>query len=131
LIPFIIDLMDKSKTHTIAFSDFWSKLKDSINGYSDDKKSNEYHTKEFGTIYRNSISNILQKLGVNSKRHNSFTELIFNHKKIMKNASQYNKSFQTKIDFEEGEGYEGCERSIEVDIVNNQMHSEDIRIINT
>ena len=46
----------------------------------------------------------------------------------MKNASQYNKSVQTKIGFEEGEG---CERSIKDDIDNNQMHSEDIRIINT
>ena len=120
--------MDKSKTHTIAFSDFRSKLKDSINGYSDDKKPNEYHTEEFGTIYRNSISNILQNLGVDSKRHNSFTKLIFNCNKIMKNASQYNISVQTKIDSEEGEG---CERSIEDDIDNNQIHDEYIRIINT
>jgi hypothetical protein len=54
--------MDKSKTYAIVFSDFWSKLKDSINVYCDDKKPNEYHTKEFGTIYRNSITNVLQKL---------------------------------------------------------------------
>ena len=46
----------------------------------------------------------------------------------MKNASQYNISVQTKIDFEEGEG---CERSVEVGIDNNQMHIEDICIINT
>ena len=52
--------MDKSKTHTIVFSDFWSKLKDSINGYSDDKKPNEYYTKEIGTIYRNFITNVLK-----------------------------------------------------------------------
>jgi hypothetical protein len=62
LIRFIKDLIDKSKTYAIVFSDFWSKLKDSINVYCDDKKPNEYHTKEFGTIYRNSITNVLQKL---------------------------------------------------------------------
>ena len=50
--------------------------------------------KNYGTIYRNSISNVLQKLGVDSKRHNRFTELIFNQKKIMKNSSQYNISIQ-------------------------------------
>jgi hypothetical protein len=54
--------------------------------------------------------------------------LIFNHKKILKNASQYNISVQTKNDFEEGEG---CERSVEVDIDNNQIHIEDICIVNT
>jgi len=57
-------------------------LKDKLNGYFDEKKPNEYPTEEFGTIYRNSISNVFQKLGVDSKRHNRFTELIFNLKKL-------------------------------------------------
>jgi len=73
---------------TIAFSEFWSELKYQIDGYSDDKKPNEYSTEDYRTIYRNSISNVLQKMGVDSKRHNNYTELIFNRKKIMKNASQ-------------------------------------------
>ena len=30
-----------------------------IEGYSDEKKPNEYQTLEYGTIYNNSISNIL------------------------------------------------------------------------
>src|SRR3954447_24421922 len=90
LIPIIIDLMEKSKTKIISFTDFWSELKDKLNGYFDEKKPNEYPTEEFGTVYRNSISNVLQKIGVNSKRDNNLTELIFNHKKIMENASQYN-----------------------------------------
>jgi len=127
LIPIIIDLMEKSKTNKITFSDFWYILKDSINGHFDEKKPNEYHTEEFGTIYRNTVSNILQKLGVDSKRHNRFTELIFNRKKILKNASQYNISIQTKLDFEDGECCERCEHPIECSNVNNQMHGEDIR----
>jgi len=57
-------------------------LKDKLNGYFDEKKPNEYPTEEFGTIYRNSISNVFQKLGVYSKHHNRFTELIFNLKKL-------------------------------------------------
>ncbi len=123
--------MEKSKTKTIAFSDFWSELKDNINGYFDEKKPNEYHTEEFGTIYRNSISNVLQKLGVDSKRHNSFTELIFNRKKIMKNASQYNISIQTKLDSEDSVSCEGCEHPIEDTVENNSICCEDIRNKNT
>jgi len=122
LIPIIIDLMEKSKTKIISFTDFRYELKDKLNRYFDEKKPNEYLTEEFGTIYRNSISNVLQKIGVNSKRHNSFTGLIFNRKKIMKNASQYNISIQTEI-----EDSEGCDHHIESGTNTNQMLSEDIR----
>jgi len=123
LISIIIDLMEKkSKTKIISFIDFWSELKDKLNGYFDEEKPNEYPTEEFGTVYRNSISNVLQKIGVNSKRHNNFTELIFNRKKIMKNASQYNISIQTEI-----EDSEGCDHHIESGTDTNQMLSEDIR----
>ena len=122
LIPIIIDLMEKSKTKIISYTDFWYELKDKLNRYFDEKKPNEYPTEEFGTIYRNSISNVLQKIGVNSKRHNSFTGLIFNRKKIMKNASQYNISIQTEI-----EDSEGCDHHIEGGTNTNLMLSEYIR----
>jgi hypothetical protein len=127
IIPIILYLIDKSKTKTIAFSDFWSELKYQISGYFDEKKPNEYHTEEYGTIYRNSISNVLQKLGVDSKRHNRFTELIFNRKKIMKNASQYNISIQTKLDPEDSVSCERCEHHMGNTIENNQMLDIDIR----
>jgi hypothetical protein len=127
LIPLIIDLIEKSKTKTISFSDFWTELKDKINGYFDEKKPNEYHTEDYGTIYRNSISNVLQKLGVDSKRHNIFTELIFNRRKIMKNASQYNISIQTKLEAEDSECCERCEHPIEEGTNTSQMLKEDIR----
>ncbi len=129
LFPIIIELLHESKTKIISFSDFWNRLKDNINGHFDDKKPNEYHTEEFGTIYRNSISNILQKFGVDSKRHNQYTELVFNTKKIQKNASQYNISIQTKLSFE-GERCDSSEHPIEDVIENNQMCANDIRSIN-
>jgi hypothetical protein len=62
---------------------------------------------------------------VDSKRHNSFRELIFDYKKIMKNASQYNISIQTKI--EDSEGYERCEHPLGDGINSTNMHGEDIR----
>ncbi|HEY0579176.1 MAG TPA: hypothetical protein VGC75_00575 [Candidatus Nitrosocosmicus sp.] len=40
----------------------FSKVVSHIRFYFEEKKPNEFHTEEFGTIYRNSISNILQKL---------------------------------------------------------------------
>jgi hypothetical protein len=50
------------------------------------------------------------------------SELIFNRKKIMENASQYNISIQTEI-----EDSEGGDHHIEGGTNTNQMISEDIR----
>ncbi len=97
LVPIIIELMVQSKSNKIKFSNFWDRLRSVIPGHFDEKRPNEYHTEDFGVIYRNSISHTLQKLGVGTKRHNSFVELIFNFKKIMKIASQYNVSVQTSL----------------------------------
>lgn len=118
IIPIIIDLMEESKAKTVTFSMFWDKLQYYINGRLDEKKPNEYHTEDFGTIYRNSVSNILQKLGVDSKHHSRYTELIFDNKKIMKNACQYNISIQTKLDADAH-----CERSEDSigDIIQNEQ----------
>ena len=126
IIPIIVDLMDESKTKTITFSIFWTKLQDYIKGRLDEKKPNEYHTEDFGTIYRNSISNILQKLGVDSKHHSRYTELIFDNKKIMKNACQYNISIQTKLD-DEGAHCERSEDSIGNTTQNEQILESDNR----
>lgn len=111
LIPIIIELMHESKKKVVAFSDFWTRLKENVNGHFDERKPNEYHTEEFGTIYRNSISNMLQKLGVESKHHSRFTELIFNKKKILRIAVQYNYQIQTSLDFENDDGGENNARN--------------------
>ncbi|KAA2283097.1 hypothetical protein [Candidatus Nitrosocosmicus sp. SS] len=99
LLPLILQLMEEeSKIGTITFSHFWENVLYYIRGKLDERKPNEYHTEDFGTIYRNSISNVLQKLGVTSKHHRKHTELIFDKNKVLKNASQYNISFQTKLE---------------------------------
>jgi hypothetical protein len=68
----------------------------------------------------------LQKLGVDSKRHNRFTELVFNTKKIQKNASQYSIFIQTKLSFE-GERCDSSEHPTDDTRENNQMCDNDIR----
>jgi hypothetical protein len=81
IIPILVDLMNESKTKTIAFSIFRAKLQYYIQGRLDERKPHECHTEDFGTMYRKSISNIFQKLGVDSKHHSRYTELIFDNKK--------------------------------------------------
>lgn len=109
LIPIIIKLMYESKLRKIKFSEFWQGMMNNIRGKLNENKPNEYNTEDYGTIYRNTISNTLQKLGVITKHHNSYTELIFEDKKVIRSASQYNISIQTNIQYFNGEHGERCE----------------------
>jgi hypothetical protein len=62
----------------------WDELRTSIlDGYYDEKKPNEYQTLEYGTIYNNSISNILEHtFGGRSKHKESGNLFIFDPKNL-------------------------------------------------
>jgi hypothetical protein len=113
LMPIIVELMKESKTRIIKFSDFWLPLISTIKGKLNENKPNEYNTEDYGTIYRNSVTPTLHKLGVKTKHRNSFTELLFDHKKIGKTASQYGLAIQQEMDDFRGEHSEHSERATE------------------
>jgi hypothetical protein len=116
LIPLILILMEESKTkNPISFSDLWDLLQYHVKGEHNKNKPNEYNTEDYGTIYRNTISSTLEKLGVKTKRQNSFVKLIFGKKKIKKTVSQYGFVIQEKILDSNGEGSERSEGSLEPD----------------
>jgi hypothetical protein len=99
LMPIVLILMEESTLRKpIKFSDLWELLQYHIKGKLNENKPNEYNTEDYGTIYRNSVTPTLHKLGVKTKHCNSFTELLFDHKKIRKTASQYGFIVQEKID---------------------------------
>jgi hypothetical protein len=53
-------LIDEFGTE-ISVKRVWETIKSTIEGHSDEKKPNEYHTLEYGTIYNNTISSILEQ----------------------------------------------------------------------
>jgi hypothetical protein len=60
LHPIVARLVSQNGTE-ISVKQIWKEIKDTITeGYSDEKKPNEYQTLEYGTIYNYSISNILE-----------------------------------------------------------------------
>ena len=124
LIPVILDLMEIAKTKTVKFSDLWDKLHYYIKGKYNEFKPNEYNTADHGTIYRQTLTNTLQKLGVKTKRHNTYVELIFDYKKIRKTVSQYGFILQEKIEDYNGERGEGSERSIDSLVQNDPILKE-------
>ena len=61
-----------------------------ISGYYDEKRPNEYQTADYGTIYRNSITNVIcDKLGAQKKHKETGSVLIFDIDKLVKIGKPY------------------------------------------
>ena len=93
LLPIIVNLISQYGNE-FPFSTFWSYMTDSIPGRDDDKKPNEYHTEEYGTIYRTTITNTLRDIfGVKTKHRKDGNILIFDTEII----SRISKTYSNKI----------------------------------
>ena len=101
LFPIIINLVSVDGKEVYA-SKIWEMITSGtiIHGKYDDRKTNEYHSSDYGTIYRNTITNIFcDKFGAERKRKNDGIVLIFDNEKLLKVGSAYNQrsSIQTKL----------------------------------
>ncbi len=78
LLPIISSLI-KANGFRIMFRTFWNALKENIPGKEDEKKPNEYHTEDYGTLFRSTISGILSDtLGAKTEHKRDGNILIFN-----------------------------------------------------
>jgi hypothetical protein len=115
LFPIIINLVSVDGREVYA-SKIWEMITSGaiIQGKYDDRKPNEYHSSDYGTIYRNTITNIIcDKFGAERKRKNDGTVLIFDNEKLLKVGNAYNQrsSIQTKLSEYEDSSSEGSESS--------------------
>ena len=70
-------------------SEFWLELPEHIKGIHDEKKPGEYHSIEFGTLYKGTVSRILQdNFGVESKHTKHGSLLTFDRHTIDKLETQ-------------------------------------------
>ncbi|WP_196817223.1 hypothetical protein [Candidatus Nitrosocosmicus oleophilus] len=131
LLPIIIELaIEYHKGKTITYSDLWNVIKVKFRGYYDERRPNEYHTEDFGIIYRNTISNVIQKLGVETRHRRNSTELLFHMDNIIRTVVQYNIPVQSTLTFDSppiadssGEDCECCERSTDAPGINTKLES--------
>lgn len=117
LFPILFPLMHKSKSEIVTFSDVWQEITTKIKGRVNPNKPNEFLTEDYGTIYKNSITFTLERMGVSRKRHSRFIKMLFDENKLIKTANQFNIVVQTNLDsisrnnndegYERYEGYEG------------------------
>lgn len=84
LLPIISSLI-KENGPRILFKTFWNALKETIPGKEDEKKPNEYHTEDYGTLFRSTITGFLtDTLGAKTEHKRDGNILIFNPEIIEK-----------------------------------------------
>jgi hypothetical protein len=84
----------------VSVAEIWEQLRAIIEGYYDEKKPHEYQTLEYGTIYNNTISNILEHTFGGRSKHRTFgNTFIFDLEELTRVGKAYNLStdIQTKI----------------------------------
>ena len=82
----------------IYASDFWIELPDHIKGQQDDKKPGEYHSVEFGTLYKGTVSRMLQDNFGESRHTRQGSLLTFDCHTITKLESQLNNKIRVSCD---------------------------------
>jgi hypothetical protein len=120
LHPMIVNLVSRNGREVPA-KRIWSEIISGsiIEGHLDDKRPNEYQSADYGTLYRNTITNIIcDKFGAERKHAEHGNVLRFDPEKLVKVGNAYNigTNIQTKVvDDEDGdpEGSESSEGSIE------------------
>jgi hypothetical protein len=120
-------LQSKQKDKPITFKEIWDEIQIAIEGHLDDKKPNEYHTLDYGTIYNNTISSILENTFGGRPKHtmngNAYIFDVDELARVGRTYSNVSTTIQTKLTnnnttttsiIEESnstiyEGYEGSE----------------------
>jgi len=113
LLPLIINLVSENGIELPA-SSIWHRITaGGVDGHYDERRPNEYQTADFGTIYRNSITNIIcDKFGAQRRHKERGNILIFDPEKLVKIGKSYEieTSIQLKLLSEDkAEGSEGSE----------------------
>lgn len=141
LFPLIINLISEYGIELPASSIWHRIIAGGADGYYDERRPNEYQTADFGTIYRNSITNIIcDKFGAQRRHKERGNILIFDQEKLVKIGKFYDieTSIQLKLpaaeDKAEGsEGSEGfrtvqdsSEQNLSIEHTNNQNNIPEI-----
>lgn len=101
LYSIIIDMIPRYGT-TISVKDIWDEIRKKIGGVYDDKKPNEYQTFDYDTIYRNTITKIIEGFGAERDHKETGNVLIFDEAKLAKIGRMYEDSDNLKAEGTEG-----------------------------
>jgi hypothetical protein len=104
LYPIIVNMVSQYGVKVRA-KDIWEEItiRNLIAGHYNEKKPNQYETEDYGTIYRNSITNIIcDKLGAHRQHKETGSVLIFDTDKLAKIGKSYGFEVHIELKFWEG-----------------------------
>ncbi|MGB8449755.1 MAG: hypothetical protein WCE25_08565, partial [Nitrososphaeraceae archaeon] len=120
----------------ILFSKIWDKIVKGhdIDGSYDEKKKNEYDTKEYGKLYVNTLSQLIaDTFGADIKHTNRGSELTFNLDKFKTFKNRYEEGKEdevvdSKVELESDgvDGSEGSGYAIGLSLFNNNKDNTSI-----
>ena len=99
LHPIIVNLVSVNGNE-VYVGQIWDGILETIHGVRDEKRPNEYHTYDYGTLYRNTVTNIIcDKFGAERRRRKEGSILSFDPEKLASMGRLYilETRIQTKI----------------------------------
>jgi len=116
----------KRDKNELYVNEIWNTFKIHVPGNADRNKPNEWHTEEFGTVYNNTLRNILENTFGGKPDHRSKGNTFrFDSDALEKISASYR--FKSTIRTKR-EGCEGCEGSIEGRLVSMKAHEDTLYI---
>ena len=114
LYPIITNLISEHRSRELQASQIWGTIigGNIIDGYYDERKPNEFQTGDYGTIYRNSITNtICDKFGAQKIHKEKGSVLIFDTGKLLRMAKSYGSEPKIQLKITEDDGPDGSDGS--------------------
>jgi hypothetical protein len=99
LYGIIVEMVPKYGT-TISVANIWDEIRSNIGGVYDEKKPNEYQTFDYDTIYKSTITKIIEGFGAEREHKKHGNVMIFDMNKLVKAGKMY----ELGEDGEDGEG---------------------------
>jgi hypothetical protein len=130
LRPIITDLVSEYGKE-ISASQIWAAIigSNEIDGYYDGNRPSELQTGDFGTIYRNTITNIIcDKFGAKRKHTEKGSVLIFDLEKLEKVGKSYvlETKVQLKLTEANPDGYDGSDGFSKALTTSKENHNPEI-----
>ena len=94
---------------TISVKDIWNEIIKNVNGLYNPEKPNEFQSYDYDTIYRSTITKVLEGFGAERKHRNTGNVLIFDKDKLDKIGRMYEDVLNHENEEVRGEGSESSE----------------------
>jgi hypothetical protein len=128
LHPIISNLVSEHGNE-ISVKQIWGAIKETIEGYCDEKRPHEYQTLEYGTIYNNTISSILEHtFGGRPKHKEHGNVFLFDPEELLRIGRAYSLTTTIQVTDTDPEGSEGNEGSTEVPPCSNANQDTNSRV---